>query len=255
MIFLLWCFIINELLLLLTEVCQLAHEISWILPIPGYCFHICSFLCHYNLSFYCISLISIHISYSLYSTSLSCYCLFFPFPYSKTLQKCCLYSTTGFSPTLNPFHLGFRLHQASKNCLFKITNGLNSWFSPCLAYQQNLTADYCLLLKLFFSDWFPGYHHLLLALLSHYQSSIPLAGSSSPPQTFKLQWSVFLLTFFILYIHCFGNYFQLHNFEYFPFTDESKYSFLAWFLSLNSRFVSATTYLTLPLGFITGISN
>lgn len=47
--------IINEWLLVLTEVPQLAHEIPWLLPIVGYCFNVC-FLLYVKFSLSALSL-------------------------------------------------------------------------------------------------------------------------------------------------------------------------------------------------------
>lgn len=85
----------------------------------------------------------------------------FPFPREKLFQKCCLYSSTGFSLLhFEPISFRFHLHQASENCLFKVINGLNSWSLPCLSTEFNswLLSP----VKIFLSDWFSGYHYPLL---------------------------------------------------------------------------------------------
>lgn len=152
----------------------------------------------------------------------------FSFRLSKTLHKCCRHYYL-FLPSL---HSGFHPHQASENVLFKVTNGLNisksvinSWVLSYLAYQQHLTTDYCFPLETCFS--LINFQVTTSFVLP--PTSLPLLGFLSlffaPPQTFKLQWSVVLPSFFILYSYCLGNHFQLHNFVYFFFTHDPQLYF------------------------------
>lgn len=103
--------IINEWLLVLTEVPQLAHEIPWLLPIVGYCFNVC-FLLYVKVSLSALSLPSA----CTYPISLHCFPLlllpFLSFLLEQTLQKCYLYPLlliSSFS-MLNPLHWVFHLH-------------------------------------------------------------------------------------------------------------------------------------------------